>query len=768
MKRLFFLISVAAAALAVAACGAKETPEASWISLDRSDVTITDEASVQLNATVHKSTGAFEDNILLWTSSDPEVASVTGGLVKPLNNGTATIKVMTLDGFRTATCQVTVARKKMASIVLSYDDGEDPTDHYTVARTNTQFNAKLLRIFDPEDAFSTSNRIVSSDQSVIAVEDKIVYDGSRRSVCTLVGTGTCDLYAEALDGSSVKSNTVRFTVVDNITFATKLNMKTTIPYMVVGETLEVPVEVYPADANSLPGARVSVSGSNASALSATLDLDRMLITVKALSAVNNAVISTSVSGGSTQSQTFNIHTDKPALSVNLPEQDGKVSDGRIVLYPNETFDLSSCVSKSSSVSALSYSVREGSSYAGVSGAGVVTCKGAGDAVIRVASSSDASVYAEVQMAGQAAPSTAPELVEHWLDGHTWPLDNASNPLHCKRGGQTQITVTNCWTRGEYEFTFSDAVKGRISVTETRRSGDKLHVTLSAQAGTAYASGTMKVAPKGYPALSRTIGIRLCKYSYMDAKPGDLLSRYHWKDSFFQKTIDNGLREEGVWDSHRFSKVAASSDLNNVVGIVCWGGTPVDEGIGLRLHDLPQTRLGGTAVFPVVHGYALSLYEPSACEFSEDFDDVAASGNWSADMPVKPTAKGKYAYSFYLGYSYYNNRRGNSHDAKPYKRLADIESKSPLKSEPFGWWLPTVGEWEMLFSQDGFTPAQFNEIGNALSSSAFRELGTNNLYHTGVVSEDSRNVWCAKTGTGGVEIVSQAKSTPARVRGLIAF
>ena len=70
---------------------------------------MTEGDSGTLTATVYPS-NATNKNVT-WTSSDPSVATVNGGIVRALKAGKATIKVTTADGSKTAECQVIVKRK---------------------------------------------------------------------------------------------------------------------------------------------------------------------------------------------------------------------------------------------------------------------------------------------------------------------------------------------------------------------------------------------------------------------------------------------------------------------------------------------------------------------------------------------------------------------------------------------------------------------------------------------------------------------------------
>jgi uncharacterized protein (TIGR02145 family) len=70
---------------------------------------------VMLSATVNPSDAV--DKSVTWSSSKPEVATVTDGKVKGIAKGTATVTVKTADGGFTATCEVTVMTVKPENAV---------------------------------------------------------------------------------------------------------------------------------------------------------------------------------------------------------------------------------------------------------------------------------------------------------------------------------------------------------------------------------------------------------------------------------------------------------------------------------------------------------------------------------------------------------------------------------------------------------------------------------------------------------------------------
>lgn len=82
------------------------TVEVTGVTLDKVNATLQVGSSVTLVATVAP-VGAT-DKTVTWSSSNEEVATVSGGVVTAVSAGEATITVTTNDGSKTATCAVTV------------------------------------------------------------------------------------------------------------------------------------------------------------------------------------------------------------------------------------------------------------------------------------------------------------------------------------------------------------------------------------------------------------------------------------------------------------------------------------------------------------------------------------------------------------------------------------------------------------------------------------------------------------------------------------
>ncbi|MBP5564968.1 MAG: Ig-like domain-containing protein [Lachnospiraceae bacterium] len=128
------------------------------VTLNKTSTSITVGATEKLEATVAP-TDATNKNVT-WTSSNPEVATVSGGTVTAVAAGTTTITVTTEDGSKTAKCEVTVTAKAVAV------DKVTITESSNVAKGETkQFKAKV----EPDTATDKSVTWKSSDEKIAKV-----------------------------------------------------------------------------------------------------------------------------------------------------------------------------------------------------------------------------------------------------------------------------------------------------------------------------------------------------------------------------------------------------------------------------------------------------------------------------------------------------------------------------------------------------------------------------------------------------------------------
>ena len=131
------------------------------VSLDRTSVELTEGDEIILNATV-KPDNATNKNVT-WSSSNSSVAKVVNGKVTALKEGYATIIVSTIDGGKTATCEVTVKAKVY------------PVEKIVLDKTYVEIKAgneiTITATIYPSNATNKTLKWTSSDTTIATVSD---------------------------------------------------------------------------------------------------------------------------------------------------------------------------------------------------------------------------------------------------------------------------------------------------------------------------------------------------------------------------------------------------------------------------------------------------------------------------------------------------------------------------------------------------------------------------------------------------------------------
>lgn len=124
-----------------------------------------------------------------WESADESIATVdSDGKVTATGIGTTTITVKTVDGAKTASCEVTVNAPKATAVSVSVDGEEIDKLDMTVGDT-----ASLTATAEPDDAVQ-SFTFATSDESVVTVDEE--------GVLTAVAAGTATITVTADDVST--------------------------------------------------------------------------------------------------------------------------------------------------------------------------------------------------------------------------------------------------------------------------------------------------------------------------------------------------------------------------------------------------------------------------------------------------------------------------------------------------------------------------------------------------------------------------------------
>lgn len=171
-----------------AECQVTVTPlKATGIKLDKTEVSLERDATVQLAATVTPDNA--DDRTVIWSSNDNGIARVDdSGRVTAISVGTTTITAKTYDGSGlTASCTVTVTPKLVQSITM--DD-----EALTLERGD---DTRLTVTVTPQDADDTSVTWRSNNPGIASVE------GNGR--VTAIEVGTAVITATTNDGSGLSA-----------------------------------------------------------------------------------------------------------------------------------------------------------------------------------------------------------------------------------------------------------------------------------------------------------------------------------------------------------------------------------------------------------------------------------------------------------------------------------------------------------------------------------------------------------------------------------
>jgi len=128
------------------------------VELDKTEVELTEGDSVTLTATVKPDDAT--DKTVTWTSSDPSIATVDGGKIEAVKEGSATITAKS--GEKSATCQVTVKKKVIAVESVELDKTE--------VELNEGDSVTLTATVKPDDATDKTVTWTSSDPAVATVD----------------------------------------------------------------------------------------------------------------------------------------------------------------------------------------------------------------------------------------------------------------------------------------------------------------------------------------------------------------------------------------------------------------------------------------------------------------------------------------------------------------------------------------------------------------------------------------------------------------------
>lgn len=120
-----------------------------------------------------------------WVSSSPDVVVIANGLIRGLKEGTSTITATSVDGNKTATCEVTVEKPVVKVTAIEMSESS--------ARIHVGDKYQLNVVFTPKDASNKNITWTNDDDDKATVDDK--------GLVTATGTGMTYIYATSEDGN---------------------------------------------------------------------------------------------------------------------------------------------------------------------------------------------------------------------------------------------------------------------------------------------------------------------------------------------------------------------------------------------------------------------------------------------------------------------------------------------------------------------------------------------------------------------------------------
>lgn len=295
------------------------------------------------------------DKSVVWSSSNPSVATVKGGLVTAISPGTTNISVSTNDGGYSASCILTVIQLVTGISLPQTAElyaGEKQRLEVTVIPSNA--NNKTLK-------WSSSNASVATVSSVGEID--------------AIKAGTTTITVSSTDGSNVSAS-LSLTVKQHVSGITLSN---TSIVLYPGKTLQLKEFVSPSDASDKS---VIWSSSNTSIATVNNGL------VTAVS-VGEAVVMATTNDGQ--------YTALCEISVKQPVTNITLSQSNATLYSGESVQLSATVSPSQAYNKVLKWTSSNDQVATVSNDGFVRAIKAGSVNITASSTDGSNVSAVMSL-----------------------------------------------------------------------------------------------------------------------------------------------------------------------------------------------------------------------------------------------------------------------------------------------------------------------------------------------------------------------------------
>ncbi len=487
------------------------------VSLNKSKLELSVGDKEKLVVTI--SPGNATNKSVAWSSSNTSVVTVQNGEVTAIKAGSATVTVKSVDGGKSATCEVTVKENSVPVTSISLDKSS--------VELFVDESVTLTATIEPEDATDKSVEWSSSDEGVATVSEGVV---------TAVKAGDATITVKSVDGGKSASCNVTVKEKDNTIHVTGISLSQESAELEEGETFELTATIEPEDATDK-----SVEWSSSDEGVATVS-EGVVTAVKA----GNAIITVkSVDGG--KSASCNVTVKEKVVKVTDISLDKSV----VKMHPGDVIALKATIIPENATNRdLVWSTTH-SSVATVDNNGEITAHDCGDAII-TAKNEDSGKYATCVVQVREKSITVTGL----------KLDKSSVELY--EGEQITLSATiepENATNRNIEWRSSDESVATVSdgVVTAKREGSAT-ITAITEDGGKEANCQVRVKTKVIPVESVALD-----YSELEMKVGDTFK--------LTATIlpENASNKSVIWNSEDNSVVKF---VNGVLYAVGKGSTTV--------------------------------------------------------------------------------------------------------------------------------------------------------------------------------------------------
>lgn len=351
MKKLIVLLT--AAATIFAACDKTESEiKVTDISLDRETLTLDVGQTWQLTATLTPANAT--NKRVAWRSSNAAVATVADGLVTAVSEGSANIYAVSIDGNKSAVCQVTVQK---ASVPVT---GIDISLSSKEAYVGDVF--RLTATVLPENADEKGVTWSSSNTSVATV--------TSAGEVTAVAAGSATITVASVYDSNIKA-TCALTVVTRTVPPTGVSLDVKSKDLVEGESFVLTATISPADATE-----TGLKWSSSNEAVATVVNGRVTAV-----ASGTAVITVAL----TYNESFKDECTVTVSATTVPATGISISDASKAMKKGETYKLTATVEPANASNKGVDWSSDNTAVATVAADGTVTAVASGTAVITATS-----------------------------------------------------------------------------------------------------------------------------------------------------------------------------------------------------------------------------------------------------------------------------------------------------------------------------------------------------------------------------------------------